>query len=77
MQYLLADDITITLTPNDDVEFRRTSDGKLLCTARGHTTKDHVAAAWNAAIWEGIDLGRRNLQDELKEALGIANAGRA
>jgi len=32
---------------------------------------DYIAAAYNAALAEGMELGRRMLQEELRDLLGV------
>jgi len=79
---LRPEDVKLTYHKGDEVrngmlEFCRASDGKLLCTVPcgddpySPEAADYIVAAWNCALSEGMELGRRMLQDEIKDVLGI------
>jgi hypothetical protein len=76
---LQAEDIDVRLNEETHTwEAVRKSDGKLLCSVREtspHTVDplpdEWIAAARNAALTEGMELGRRMLQEELRDLLGV------
>jgi hypothetical protein len=76
MQSLRPEDIDVSIVEHGR-EYRRKSDGELLCTWHNKgmfnspTDLEVIAATYNAALTEGMELGRRLLQEELRDLLGV------
>lgn len=77
MNSLQPNDIEVAYIGNGKLQFSRGDKLLCICDAPAPDGKSVVdvrkvaAAAWNAAYSEGMELGRRLLQEELKDLLDI------